>query len=239
MSKKLMTVFLLGLLAISPALFSQATQSQETESSIPELAPFHDVIYPIWHTAYPEKDYVALRKYVPEVRSLAEKIYGAKLPGILRDKESRWKEGLDQFRKSVDDYTAAAAGENNEALLNAAEALHAKYEALNRIISPVLKEMDEFHKAFYVVYHKYLPEKNYGRIKAEGGDIKSKAEAVTKAVLPKRLEAKSELFKAAAAEFSQAASELDSVCKAGNDASIEEAVNKLHTKYQNLEKLFS
>jgi len=88
MSKKLMTVFLLGLLAISPALFSQATQSQETESSIPELAPFHDVIYPIWHTAYPEKDYVALRKYVPEVRSLAEKIYGAKLPGILRDKES-------------------------------------------------------------------------------------------------------------------------------------------------------
>ena len=239
MSKKLMTVFLLGLLAISPALFSQATQSQETESSIPELAPFHDVIYPIWHTAYPEKDYVALRKYVPEVRSLAEKIYGAKLPGILRDKESRWKEGLDQFRKSVDDYTAAAAGENNEALLNAAEALHAKYEALNRIISPVLKEMDEFHKAFYVVYHKYLPEKNYGRIKAEGGDIKSKAEAVTKAVLPKRLEAKSELFKAAAAELSQAASELDSVCKAGNDASIEEAVNKLHTKYQNLEKLFS
>jgi len=139
----------------------------------------------------------------------------------------------------VDDYIAAAAGENNEALLNAAEALHAKYEALNRIISPVLKEMDEFHKAFYVVYHKYLPEKNYGRIKAEGGDIKSKAEAVTKAVLPKRLEAKSELFKAAAAEFSQAASELDSVCKAGNDASIEEAVNKLHTKYQNLEKLFS
>jgi len=242
MSKKLLTFFLLALLALSPGLFPQMNPSpsaQETDSSVPELAAFHDIIFPIWHTAYPQKDYAALRQFVPEVNSLAAKIFGAKLPGILRDKEPKWKEGLVQFRKSVEDYTAASAGNDDAALLLAAEVLHAKYEILNRIISPVLKEMDEFHKVLYVVYHKHLPENNFAQIKIVSGDLKAKAEAVATATLPKRLEAKSEPFKSAAAELVQAAAEFDSVCGTGDDAAIDAAVNKLHAKYQNLEKLFS
>jgi len=242
MLKKTMFIFLPVLLAVSTSPFLRAAWPawpQETESSVPELAAFHEVIYPIWHTAYPEKDYQALRKFVPEVKSLAERIFGAGLPGILRDREAKWKEGLAQFRKSVDDYTAAAAGTDDAALLAAAEALHAKYEALNRIISPVLKEMDDFHKVLYVVFHKDLPEKNYSRIKTASGQLKSKAEAVAGAPLSKRHEAKSEQFKAAAAELVRAAAELESVCRAGNDAGIETAVDKLHAKYQDLEKLFS
>ena len=243
MLKKTMFIpLLLVLLAVSASPYPKAawpTQAQETESRIPELDAYHDIIYPIWHTAYPEKDYAALRKYAPEVRALAEKIFGAALPGILRDREAKWKDGLALFKKSVDDYAAAAAGNDDAALLAAAEALHAKYEALNRIISPVLKEMDEFHKAFYVVFHKDLVEKNYSRIKAVSGDLKAKAEAVAGAVLPKRLEAKSGQFKAAAAELVRAAIEFESLCRAGDEAGIEAAVDKLHAKYQDLEKLFS
>jgi len=37
----------------------------------------------------------------------------------------------------------------------------------------------------------------------------------------------------------RAAAELESVCRASNDAGIETAVDKLHAKYQDLEKLFS
>ena len=37
-------------------LFSQdAERKSEIDSSVPELFDFHEIIYPIWHTAYPEK----------------------------------------------------------------------------------------------------------------------------------------------------------------------------------------
>lgn len=239
MLKKSALFFSLFALIIFLGLFSQSSAlPQETESKVPELSAMHDVIYPIWHTAYPEKDYAALRKYAPEVNSLADKVYTAKLPGILRDKQAKWNEGVAELRKSVDDYLTAAAGTNDEALWNAAEVLHAKYEMLVRVIRPVLKEVDEFHKVLYVVYHKYMPHKEYESIKGVSGDFVQKAEAVAKTALPKRLESRKDMFAAAALELHQAALELAETCLSGHPEAIEGAVEKLHTKYQNLEKVF-
>ena len=55
----------------------------ETSSNVPELIEFHDVIYLIWHEAYPDKDYEALRNFVNDVNEYANKLYDAQLPGIL------------------------------------------------------------------------------------------------------------------------------------------------------------
>lgn len=212
--------------------------AQETESTVPELVAYHDIIYPIWHTAYPEKDYAALRSYAPEVKSKAEKIYNAELPGILREKEAKWRQGLAEFKKAVDDYVSAASGPNDEALLNAAEVLHAKYEIMIRIVRPVLKEVDDFHKVLYVVYHKYLPNKDYEKIKASTEELTLKAEAVTKATLPKRLEARAEKYNLAATELYEAAKALGETAKIKEGKAVEDAVETVHTKYQNLEKVF-
>jgi hypothetical protein len=75
--------------------------AQETESAVPELAAFHEVIYPIWHTAYPDKDIAMLKSLVPQVNELAAKVFSAQLPGILRDKQAKYDAGLAEFRKSV------------------------------------------------------------------------------------------------------------------------------------------
>jgi len=239
MNKRILSVFCLAafVFSIGASLLAQE-KSDETKSEVPELTAFHEVIYPIWHAAYPEKDYKALRSYVPQINELAAKIYSAKLPGILREKEAKWKEGVAQLKKSVDDYNAAAAGKDDQALLNAAEALHSKYEALVRALSPVLKEMDAFHQALYVVYHKYLPDKEYDKIRAAGADLLTKAEAIAKATLPKRLEAKTELFKRAAGELLEAVKELDAANQAHDHDGMEKGIDKVHAKYQALEKLF-
>ncbi len=228
----LFLVFGIGAVAAAPAAI------QETESTVPELVRFHDIIYPIWHTAYPQKDYAALRSFAPEVKSLAEKIYAAQLPGILRDKEAKWKQGLEELKKTVDNYLAASAGEDDEALLNAAEDLHSKYEMMVRIIRPVLKEVDAFHKVLYIVYHKYLPDKDYESIKAVSEEMVIKAEAVAKASLPKRLESKSGQFTQAASELFEFTKVLAEVAKLGEGPAIEKAVEKVHTSYQNLVKIF-
>jgi hypothetical protein len=212
--------------------------AKETKSEVPELTAFHEVIYPSWHTAYPDKDVKALRGFVPQINELAAKIYAAKLPGILREKEAVWKEGVAQLKKAVEAYGTAAAGKDDKALLDAAEALHSRYEGLVRALNPVLKEMDEFHQVLYVFYHKYLPEKSYDKIRGDSAGLVAKAEAVAKATLPKRLEAKSDAFNKAAAELLAATKALDAAGQAHDHAGMEAGVEKVHAKYQALQALF-
>jgi hypothetical protein len=226
-----------GLLSVGPGLALPA-QTQETESSVPELSAFHEIIYPIWHTAYPDKDYAALRSYVPEVKRLAEAIYSAKLPGILHEKQAKWDEALAELRKSVDAYVAAAYGKDDAALLDAAEVLHMRYEMMVRTIRPVLKEVDDFHKVLYVVYHKDLPARDFAKIAETSSDLVLKADAISKASLPKRLESKAPAFGAAAQELLAAAKALAETSKSGRGEAIAAAVEVVHSKYQGLEKVF-
>jgi hypothetical protein len=239
MKLRIIAGVLLGLLLVAGmAAWAQTPEAQETESSVPALTAFHEIIYPIWHTAYPDKDYAALRSFVPEVKSLAEKVYSAKLPGILRDKQAKWDQALDELRKSVAAYLAAAAGSDDAALLDTAEVLHARYEMMVRTIRPVLREVDTFHKTLYVVYHKYLPNKDFGKIAEVSADMLVQAEAITKASLPKRLESRVQAFGAASQELQEATAALVETGKSGEGEAISAAVEKVHTKYQALEKIF-
>ncbi len=229
-------------LIISTAIFFLFNLSnpaqQETESRVPALEDFHEVIYPIWHTAYPEKDYNALKSYKDKVNQYAQKIYEAKLPGILRDKKEKWDKGVDAFKMSVIEYNKQAEGNNNPALLKSAEDLHSRYEMLVRIIRPVLKEIDQFHKTLYVIYHTYLPEKNFDKIKAIAPGLVEKAKAIAGASLPARLKAKTDAFNKAAAELLTATENLQQKCKSSDNKEIEKAVDTMHTKYQKMEDLF-
>lgn len=227
--------------AVALVLFAAAAvaaPAQETESAVPELSAFHEVIYPIWHTAYPDKDIAMLKSLVPQVDELAAKVYAAKLPGILRDKQAKYDTGLAEFRKSVEAYDAAAKGADDKALLDAAEALHAKYEMLVRTIRPVLKEMDDFHKVLYVVFHTDLPAKNWEAVRAAAPDLKAKAEAIPQAKLSTRLQPKAEAFAKAAGELVKATDVLAGLGPKADGAAVEQAVLKIHSRYQDLEKIF-
>ena len=86
-------IFLFGFCFVVSAMIKlyaqQEIQTMETESKVPELGQFHEIIYPIWHTAYPAKDCAAPRSYTPEVNRLSEKIFSAKVPNKLISKARR------------------------------------------------------------------------------------------------------------------------------------------------------
>jgi hypothetical protein len=210
----------------------------ETDSTVPELIDFHEVIYPIWHTAFPAKDYKALRGFLSEIEAGVAKINAAVLPGILREKKQAWESGLAELNKAVEAYKKAAAGSEDQALLDAAELLHMRFEMQVRAIRPVAKEVDAYHKVLYVVYHKYLPEKKYAEIGIVAADMAAKAEAITKATLSKRLEPKTEAFQAAAATLLAETLSLEAAGKAGLDKDIPSLVDKVHRAYQALENVF-
>ena len=231
-------VLLICLLSLGFVLVAEQIPDPETDSTVPELIAFHDIIYPIWHTAFPAKDYAALRGFVSAINDQAAKINAAILPGILREKKQAWDSGLAEFNLAVAAYGKAAAATNDQALLDAAELLHASFEMLVRAIRPVAKEVDEYHKILYVVYHKYLPEKKYSEICGVAPDMVANAEAITKATLSQRLEAKTEAFQAAAAKLLAETKLLEAAGKSCLEKDIVSLVNKVHTAYQALEKVF-
>jgi len=121
----------------------------------------------------------------PEVKRLAEAIYGRQAPRDPSRKAGQVGIRLvAELRKSVDAYAAAAAGTDDAALLGAPRSLHRRYEMMVRTIRPVLQEVDEFHKVLYVVYHKDLPARDFAKIAGTSADLVIKAEAITKAPFP-------------------------------------------------------
>ena len=221
-------------------LFSQEDQhSSEINSSVPELSDFHEVIYPIWHTAYPEKNYSMLKELLPDVNSGAEKIYSAILPGILRDKQTEWEEGVNKFRTSVERYNKAMQGTEDSEMLQSAEELHADFEMLVRIIRPVTKEVDEFHKVLYMIYHHYWPNKNREEFAKAVDDLEFRADELNTCVLPKWASDKSDKFKEQSEKLYDSVKKLKVLKDAeADDSEIEKAIDNVHSNYVALEKLF-
>jgi len=230
----------MSLLFIPFYLFSQNDEhSSEINSSVPELFEFHEVIYPIWHTAYPEKNYEMLKEMVTDVNSGAEKIYSAKLSGILRDKQEEWDKGVAMLRSSVEKYNKAMQGTDEPEMLLAAENLHSDYEMLVRIIRPDKKEVDEFHKVLYMIYHHYWPNKNMEEFGKAVDELAMRADELANCVSPKWASEKSDSFK----EHSQKLYDATKYLKELKDSDADEtqlnkAIEDVHDNYVALEGLF-
>jgi hypothetical protein len=238
--KNLVLILIAFVLCFFTNSFSQQEeQPSEINSSVPELSDFHEVVYPLWHTAYPNKDYALFKQLLPDINTGAEKIYAAKLPGILRDKEEEWNAGLDKLRSSVTNYNKACK-ENNEAnILTSAEELHSNYELLVRIVRPVTKEVDEFHKVLYMIYHHYGPDKNTAELSKAIDNLMVKADELKNCVLPKWAADKKEDFSKAANELFNSVKELQGLKNAkADDKQIDSAIEKVHANYKKLEALF-
>ena len=222
--------------------FSQnQIDSSEITSSIPELIKFHDVIYLIWHEAYPSKDIKALKSFVPDIKTAMTKINDAKLPGILRDKEGKWKDALIGFNKAADDYYKKGEGNNDQAMLDAAENLHSNFEMTVRVLKPVLKEVDEYHKILYVIYHKLYPDKKYNEISNMMDELINKADAITKVQeekLKKRIPNKIDDFNKTSKDLYDATVSLKDEIKTNYASKIDKSVDYMHSKYQKLESVF-
>lgn len=235
------TLFLVAALVASSGLLAQEKKTpmaNETKAEVPALTKFHDVIYRIWHTAWPEKNAKMLSELEPEVDRLSADLFKAELPGILREKKILWNENIDKLKTIVEDYKAATQEKNDQKLLNVAEHLHMRYEKLVGIIRPALKELDAFHAVLYPLYHYYMPEFNFEKIRNSVADLKTTMEALNKAVLPDRLKEKEATFAVARSKLSESIKLLETALQSKDKKTINEKVDALHSRYEELNKIF-
>jgi hypothetical protein len=221
---------------------AQQEPAAETAARVPELEKFHEVIYTLWHTAWPAKDIATLEKLLPAIEKDAAAVTSAKLPGILREKTEAWNAGVAKLNASVAGYREAVAAKDSVKLLAAAEELHMRYEGLVRIVRPVMKELDEFHTVLYMLYHYYWPEGNGAKMKESAAGLTEKMALLEKGVLPKKYEAKAERFNSARANLGVAVKEFQAALAVEGAVltkeSMSDLVNKVHARYQVVEKVF-
>jgi hypothetical protein len=198
----------------------------------------HEVIMPMWHDAWPNKDYKALAALVPAIEKHMAAIAKAELPGILRDKALRWSTGVGDLKATVAAFKAAAAAGNNDALMAAAEKLHSQYEGLVKIVRPVLKEMDEFHGSLYVLYHYQMSPFQLAKAAASVQALKTKMDTLNKAVLPASMKANIDAFTAQRARLGKALDAVAALLEGKDEPKIKEAIELMHAEYEKLEKVF-
>ncbi len=236
--RKTAGIALLSVLTVFPAL-AAGPSDHETASQVPELTAFHEVIYPLWHEAWPKKDLAALSALLPQIETGAAKIEKAELPGILREKKQVWTAGVEKLHEIVSQYRDAVEKKELQPLLDAAERLHAQYETLVRTIRPALPEMDAFHQVLYRLYHYEMHAFSLPTIQGTVRELKDKMNALDRAVLPKRLEPKQAAFDGRRGELSRSVADLVAVAEAGKDeAAVKAAIESMHGRYEALAGLF-
>lgn len=235
-----LVLFVLAFVFAVPAFAQDAksTHSDELTAHVPILTEFHEVIFQLWHTAWPEKNVALLKELLPEIKRYSDSIAAVQLPGILRDKEQAWKENTSRLQAVVREYAEASSPIDTQKLLNAAEQLHAQYEMLVRTIRPVLNELDAFHQVLYMLYHHYLPDGNHEKIVSFVEQLKEKMAALEKATLPERLKKKESAFNEARAALGRSVAALDPSIAKTKPAEFEASVERMHSDYQALERVF-
>jgi len=242
MKKLVISICLFSVLSIwNESIGQTKIDPAEISSKVQELTDFHDIIYPMWHTAYPAKDYNALKGFVPKIKSSIESINNVKLPGILREKETAWKSQLNELNISAQNYYAAASGSNNSDLLSAAEKLHSSYEKMVMVLRPALKEVDDFHQTLYIIYHKLLPDSKYDEIAALTGTLITKAEAIVnypQDKLETKLGDNLGAYNVSAEKLYKSVTSLVEALKSNDPEKKKEAIESMHKAYEGLDSLF-
>jgi hypothetical protein len=232
-------VVLLAALVAAPLALAEQPPSSETSASVPELTDYHEVIYPLWHEAWPKKDFAMLSSLLPGIEAGAAKIEKAVLPGILRDKKAAWDAQVKKLGGIVSEYKAAVGAKDLQKTLDAGESLHRQYEVLIRTIRPALKEIDAFHQVLYRLYHYELPAFSLPAVQASAKELQEKMTALDAAVLPERMQSKKDAFEASRKELGAAVSELAALAAAGKDEkAIRAAIETTHTRYVALDQVF-
>jgi hypothetical protein len=227
--------FIIAVLFVALNITGMAAYSQEpgeTDASVPALSAFHEVIYKIWHEAWPKKNTALLQTLQPDVEKGIAAVASARLPGILRDKKAAWDEGVRNLRAAGADYKAATAAKDDAKAYGGCRSPAQPLRVSHAHDPPPLAELDAFHEVLYMLYHHYLPKFDRAQIRKSAVELKKKMEALNQAVLPESRKDKDPEFRRKRAQLAQSVAALDSVVQSAAEKAIKEAVEKVHSDYQ-------
>jgi hypothetical protein len=220
-------------LAVAIPLAAQVpTPDPDLRAEVPALTDYHDVIRPLWHDAWPNRDLAMVGSLLPDAKRNQEALEGATLPGILHGKQEAWQHGVQAMRAALTAAEKGLAAGDAQATLDAVEELHADYEKLVRLIRPPMQELDAYHQELYRVVHRLVPAGDLAAMPAAAATLVERCTALQQTPLPKRLAGREATVKPAFATLCTATAELQVIAASKDKVKIEAAVDSVHAAYQ-------
>jgi len=213
-------------------------EAAELKAEVPALTAFHEVIFPLWHEAWPEKDTAQMKELLPRVREHVKAVSEAELPGILRDKKPAWDEGLGRLQADLAAYETAAAADDQAGLMDAVESLHTDFEKQVRVVRPVMKELDAYHVELYKIYHRYLPAKDLASLREASVALSDRCGVLSEAPSPDWFADKADTLAAEVGVLCERTRALRAASAGEEWEPAAAAVEAVHDQYRRVEALF-
>ncbi len=228
---------LLAAAALAVAAAAGAAGPAETTAEVPALGALHEVIYPLWHQAWPGKDATELKALLPDAEAGVSALAAAELPGILRDRRAAWDQGVAALRDAVGAYRRAADRDDTQGMLDAVETLHSRYETLVRLVRPPLEALEAYHVVLYGLVHHRPPVADRTALRGAAETLVARCAPLAAATLPRRLADRQERFTTAAAELCSRTATLRRTVAEGSEEAVAAAVDAVHEQYQHIDTL--
>ena len=239
LDKALVATMAIGLFACASETESVPEISDsEITAEVPELSAVHELMYPLWHDAFPNQNYDSIRTLVPLFEPLVAAVDSVQLPGILRHKQEGWDAGKAVMLSSFEGLKQAIETDDNEALLSHTEAFHLGYEQLVRMIRPLVPELESFHQELYKLIHYYGPANDNQLMDEAVAAMTEKLAPLGQATLPERLSENQSAFEAGVEVLAARVTDLDEALDGSDGEAIQAAIDALHSAYGALEGLF-
>lgn len=210
----------------------------ELAAEVPELDAIHEYMFPLWHDAFPARDFEAISAAIPDLEASLDALETAELPGILQDKQALWDQQKQLLMETFDGLVAASEAGNQDEMLAYTEAFHMNYEGLVRIIRPVVPELETFHQHLYGVYHYYGPGYDLEKIRSAATDMAAAVPPLQEAELPSRLAERQAQFEIEVGKLNEAVHGLLGALDDPNRDEVEAAIEAVHAAYSAVEGIF-
>jgi hypothetical protein len=223
----------------TPVKDTAATTSVPVKDTTDKLAmameDFHSVLAPLWHDAYPNKDFKSLREQAPLFKGKLMNLLVIPAPDtMVEEKREVFFTKRQELAFYVDQYEKAAADSTDSVLAASFEKMHWGYEELNKVFMVEIKQMDSFHETLYYLIHKALPAKDYKSIKETVPVLKAEMDSLMLVKLPGSCYDIKDAFEAKRAALKDAVYQLSDVCQNGTNQQIDDALAAMHDKYMDL-----
>lgn len=213
--------------------------AEELSAQLAELDGIHEIMRPLWHDAFPARDFDAIREMAPQFEEKLVALDAVQLPGILRDKQEGWDAGKQRLMETYRGFMAAVESGNEEEMLGLTETFHMTYEGLVRVIRPVVPELEVFHQHLYGLYHYYGPGYDLEKIRIATADLAESVGPLQAAELPARVADRQAQFLDAVSSLAREVTTLQDALVDPNRATVEGAIEAVHTAYTIVEQVFN
>jgi hypothetical protein len=247
----LILIFLFAALSLLSANADEktgSTQENDTPSAAPDTADllrkalddFHEVLMPLWHESYAEKDFKTIRDKAPLLQEKIMTLIRVPAPADLSQDEEKLHTFLSKRQELafyVMEFNRAAKDGPDSTLASAFETMHWGYEELEKFFAVQIEELDQFHETLYFLWHRALPERDYQAIRKTAPVVKAEVDSLMKVPVPGACKIKEEEFEKGKTALRDAVYGFAQVCEKGTEDDIDAALKAMHDRFAELNML--